>query len=227
MIDFDNALVALRLDILKLAQLERDRLDLLNSPLNAAMKDERDQDLKSDIERQRQRLVRVLKEVIEFPPQHMRHGHLLDQFHSIAAFDKSVFVMTKFPDPKKPAPVDAQLQHVIQAVRDAVQNCGYVARVASDNYFHPILWDNVELYLLGCRRGIAIVEDKYLPELNPNVAMEWGWMRGMGRNVLYLVEKDFKRQRADWGGLIESPFDWTNPGPDIKVGVEAWLKKSP
>lgn len=41
MIDFDDALVALRLDVLKLAQLERDRLDLLNSPLNLAMKDER------------------------------------------------------------------------------------------------------------------------------------------------------------------------------------------
>jgi hypothetical protein len=227
MIDFDNALLALRLDILKLAQLERDRLDLLNSPLNAAMKDERDRDLKSDIERQRLRLVRVLNEVIEFPPQHLRHGPLLDQFHSVAAFEKSVFVMTKFPDPKKPAPVDVQLGTVIQTVRDSVQSCGYVARIASDNHYHPILWDNVELYLLGCRRGIAIVEDKYLPELNPNVAMEWGWMRGMGRDVLYLVEKDFKRERADWGGLIESPFDWANPEPDIKAGIEGWLKKAP
>jgi len=134
--------------------------------------------------------------------------------------------MTKFPDPKKPAPVDAQLTAVIQAVRDAVQSCGYVPRIASDGQYHPMLWDNVELYLLGCQRGIAIVEDKYLPELNPNVAMEWGWMRGMGRNVLYLVENDFKRERADWGGLIQSPFDWTNPGPDIKAGVEAWLKQT-
>jgi hypothetical protein len=226
MIDLDNAFTALRLDILKLAQLERDRLDLLNSTLVAAMKDERDQDFKSDIERQRQRVIKLLREVVEFPPQHLRHEQVLSQFHGVATFDKSVFVMTKFPDPKGPAPVDAQLRAVIQAVRDAVQNCGYVARIASDGQYHPILWDNVELYLLGCRRGIAVVEDKYLPELNPNVAMEWGWMRGMGRNVLYLVEKDFKKQRADWGGLIESPFDWANPGLDIKAGVEAWLKQS-
>ena len=225
MIDFDNALTALRLDILKLVQLERERLDLLNSPLNPAMKDERDQDFKSDIERQRLRLMKLLRGVVEFPPHHIRHEQFLAQFHGVATFDKSVFVMTKFPVPKKTAPVDAQLVAIIQAVRDAVQNCGYVARIASDSQYHPILWDNVELYLLGCQRGIAIVEDKYLPELNPNVAMEWGWMRGMGRNVLYLVEKDFKKQRADWGGLIESPFDWANPGPDIKAGVEAWLNK--
>jgi hypothetical protein len=224
MIDFENALTALRYDILKLGQLERDRLELLNSPLNAALRDERDEDLKIDIERQRMRAMKLLREVVEFPPQHMRHEQFLDQFHNVAAFDKSVFVMTKFPDPKKPAPVDAQLAAVIQAVRDAVYECGYVARVASDIQYHPILWDNVELYLLGCRRGIAIVEDKYLPELNSNVAMEWGWMRGMGRNVLYLVEKGFKKERADWGGLIEHRFDWTDPEPDIKVGVEAWLK---
>lgn len=224
MIDFDNALAALRLDVLKLAQLERDRLDLLNSPLNAAMKDERDQEFKGDIERQRQRMMKVLKEVVEFPPQHLRHEALLAQFHGVATFEKSVFVMTKFPDPKKPAAADAQLAAVIEAVCGAVKGCGYAPRIASDNQYHSILWDNVELYLLGCRRGIAIVEDKYLPELNPNVAMEWGWMRGMGRNVLYLVEKDFKKQRADWGGLIESQFDWANPGPDIKTAIETWLK---
>lgn len=48
----------------------------------------------------------------------------------------------------------------------------------------------------------------------------------MRRKVLYLVEKDFKNQRADWGGLIESAFDWTDPEPDIKSGVEAWLKNA-
>lgn len=227
MLNLDDALALLRIDILKLAQLEHERLDLLNQPLNAAMKDERDQDLKSDIERQRRRLEGVLRQLIEFPPYHQRHDPFIAQFHSVSTFDKSVFVMTKFPDEKHPAPVDAQLGAVIQAVCDAVDGCGYTARVASEKRYHPLLWDNVELYLLGCRRGIAIVEDKYLPELNPNVAMEWGWMRGMGRDVLYLVEKSFKKQRADWDGLIESPFDWANPGPEIKSGVEAWLKKAP
>ncbi len=225
MIDYDNAFAALRFDIVKIAQLEHDRIDLLNQPLSPAQKDERDQGIKREIERLRMLVLGTLRDFIEFPPQHLRHWQLLAQFHGVAAFEKSVFVMTKFPDPKKPTPSDPQLEAVIHAVRDAVQSCGYVARIASDSQYHQILWDNVELYLLGCRRGIAVVEDKYLPELNPNVAMEWGWMRGMGRNVLYLVEKDFKKQRADWGGLIESAFDWTNPGPDIKAAVEAWLNK--
>jgi hypothetical protein len=53
--------------------------------------------------------------------------------------------------------------------------------------------------------------------------MEWGWMRGMGRNVLYLVEKDFKKKRADWNGLIEYPFDWMNPAPGVSQAIGAWL----
>lgn len=87
------------------------------------------------------------------------------------------------------SPVDVQLEAVIQAVRDAVEGCGYIPRIARDNQYHPILWDNVELYLLGCRRGIAIVEDKYLPELNPNVAMEWGWMRGWDATFFTLSKR--------------------------------------
>ena len=226
MIAYDDAFNALRLDIVKLAQLERDRIDLLNSPLNAAMKDERDQDLKRDIERQQKRVNKVLENVAEFPPYHIRHKDLLEKFHSKASYDKSVFVMTKFPDPKMGAPKDAQLDKIIELVREAVKKEGYEARLAKDVEYHSLLWDNVELYLLGCKRGIAIVEDKYLPELNPNVAMEWGWMRGLGRKVLYLVEKDFKGKRADWSGLTESPFDWANPSNDIETAVHDWLTKT-
>jgi hypothetical protein len=173
MIDFENVIAELRIYIVKVIGREQERFELNNSLVPIARKDDLDRDLKNDIDKQRQRAVAVLKELLAFPPYHVRHEHLLAQFHNTADFEKSVFVMTKFPDPKKAAPVDAQLAMVIQAVRDAVEVCGYVPRLASDNQYHGLLWDNVELYLLGCKRGIAILEDKYLPELNPNVAMEW------------------------------------------------------
>jgi len=163
MIGYDDAFAALRLDMMKLTQLERDRLDLLNSPLNAAMKDKRDQDLKRDTERQHRRVTKVLEQVVAFPPYHIRHKDLLEKFHWKPNYEKSVFVMTKFPDPKMAAPKDARLDKVIDLVHDAVNSEGYEARVAKDLQYHPLLWDNVELYLLGCKRGIAIVEDKYLP----------------------------------------------------------------
>jgi hypothetical protein len=224
MMDFESLLQVLKFDILKIAGLERDRLDLLNTPMNPAFKDERDRDLKLDIERKRENLARVIGEFVSFPPHHKRHDQPLGDFHKAGGFEKSVFVMTKFPDPHAGAVADQQLDALIQTVCRELKQRGYLPRIANDHAYHAQLWDNVELYLLGCSRGIAIVEDKYLPELNPNVAMEWGWMRGMGRNVLYLIEKDFKKRRADWNGLIEYPFDWADPEPGVRHAIGAWLK---
>ncbi len=104
-----------------------------------------------------------------------------------------------------------------------VEARGYAPRIATEPKKHDWIWDNVELYLLGCSRGIAIVEDKFKKELNPNVAMEWGWMRGMGRPVLALKENHFRHQRADWAGLIEDNFDWDNPEPALKTAIEGFL----
>ena len=119
-----------------------------------------------------------LEALILFPPQHSRHSSLLAHFNQDSSYEKSIFVMTKFPTGSTPA--DHELQTVIDVVRSSVGNCGYHARIASDREYHAGLWDNVELYLLGCSRGIAIVEDRHTSELNPNVTMEWGWDAGDG-----------------------------------------------
>jgi hypothetical protein len=71
--------------------------------------------------------------------------------------------------------------------------------------------------------GVAIVESKYTKELNPNVTMEWGWMRAMNRPVLFLVEKSFDQSRTDLSGLIHDAFDWANPEPDIDAAVNKFL----
>lgn len=227
MLDLSQLMEALRVDIVKVAQLERDRIDLLNSAGHPALKDEQDRDLMNDIKRRRSRIARLLNDFVAFPPFHVRHAPFLEAFGNQGGVDASVFIMTKFPDSTRPALTDPQLQNVVDVVRAAVAANGHVPRVASDQAYHAQLWDNVELHLLGCRQGIAIVEDKVLPELNPNVAMEWGWMRGLGRRVLYLVEKDFQKARADWSGLIESPFDWADPAPGIEAAVKAFLAPQP
>jgi hypothetical protein len=61
-------------------------------------------------------------------------------------------------------------------------------------------------------------------ELNPNVTMEWGWLRSTERDVLFLVEKDFDRDRADIGGLLKDDFEWDDPDPGIKAAIEGFLK---
>jgi hypothetical protein len=223
MMEIKDALVFLRDDFRNIAQLEQQRQEILNSTMPAAMKDDREKMLKEEIERRGSLLAKLLRELVDFPPHHVRHGPLLEQFYQAAAYEKSVFIMTKFPKTEQPGPEDLKLAEVIETVRTAVKNRGYVPRLASDRQYHPILWDNVELYLLGSQRAIAIMEDKCQPELNPNVAMEWGWMRGMGRNVLYLVEKDFHRNRADWDGLIKAQFDWAAPQASIAAATDGWF----
>jgi hypothetical protein len=154
----------------------------------------------------------------------LRHAARLKDFHdNERVYEKSVFIMTKFPDGKDP--VDQELIKVIDTVKDAIAKSGFHPRIALEHprYF-PTVWDNVELHLLGCARGVAIIENRYRKELNPNVALEWGWMRAMDKPVLFLLEKDFKEFRADILGFISEAFSWDDPGQDIPGHINAWLK---
>jgi hypothetical protein len=162
-------------------------------------------------------------EFLALPPQHVRYETKLGQFRREASFEKSVFIMTKFPEGE--AAKAAELRRVIKTVKDSIKAAGFVPRIASERMYFDDVWSNVELYLLGCRYGVAIVEGHYLPELNPNVAMEWGWMRGLGKDVLFLVEKKaHKYIRADWSGLIRREFSWREPHETIPRHVRAWLE---
>ena len=76
--------------------------------------------------------------------------------------------------------------------------------------------------LNACRND---VEERYRPELNPNVAMEWGWMRAMGKRVLFLREKGFTHGRADLVGLRAWNFDWDDPEPGVLTALEEWIGK--
>lgn len=224
--DIATALKDLRSLMATVIRREQERDEFLKGSMNDALKAELLRDVEKDIEKNKTRMAWVLEDLTLFPPCHVRHQQKLSEFHENASYEKSIFIMTKFTNDQNPSPADAELEKVIKTVRDSVIACGFEPRIAKDHQYHPLLWDNVELYLLGCQRGIAIVEDKYLPELNPNVAMEWGWMRGVGRQVLYLVENGFAKPRADWKGLIEHPFDWDNPSQDIPGHVQAWLENA-
>jgi len=182
--------------------------------------------LEGEIAQYRKDIEAVLDKLDRMPERHwLRHSSKLGDFHKEGTFDESVFVMTKYPsdqDTDKPA---RELQAVIDCVVKGIRDRGYKPRIAAEKIHHRWLWDNVELYLFGCARGVAIVEDKYLPELNPNVAMEWGWMAGMGREVMFLREKTFEHDRADWKGLNEFAFVWNDPAPGVQAALDAFLPK--
>jgi len=226
-----NALEALHNDELskqrefkKLGNELLEQLDRGSSPMPTLL--ERRKQLSAQIEEIQRQKLQLLEEFLRYPPHHDRHFSKLQTLLGKPdyAYDKLVFIMTKYPEgDDEPA---KQLGNIIKVVQDTVTECGYVPRRANDEEIHDLLWDNVELYLLSSSRAIAILEDTYRPELNPNVAMEWGWMRGMGRKVFALVERNFKSQRADWEGLIKHEFEWSRPDAGIQTAVKNWLKNS-
>jgi hypothetical protein len=219
--DIDSTLKVLNQLWARVNKAEEDRRDLMQSGLPQAMKDEQDKAALQQIAKLKGYQEELLRDIVRFPPYAVEHFTNLDQFHQASPYAKSVFVMTKFPGTN--SPLDAQLSRVIKAVRDSVATVGFKSHMACDKTYNPMLWKNVEFYLLACGKGIAIVESKHTPELNPNVTMEWGWMRGMDRQVLFLVEKSFDKSRADLSGLIEAPFYWDNPEKDIENAVKKFL----
>ena len=159
--------------------------------------------------------------LLRFPPSHYaNHSGNLKQFFEAGSYEKSVFIMTKFPESDQGE--DAKLKLIIAEVRAAIADAGLIPRMATFEY-NEDLRRNVELFLLGCARGVAIVEDHVRKEMNPNVAFEWGWMRGMSKRVYYLMEEGFAHTRADWGGLVNRRFSWDTPTEGIRGALKAWL----
>jgi hypothetical protein len=155
----------------------------------------------------------------------------LGRFHQDDPFDRSVFVMMKFPDRAKMDAWQVEcLEALYGAVRDELDRHGLVARRADKKTYATSkqLWDNLCVYMLGCRYGIAILEDHVGDELNPNVALEYGFMKGLGREVVLLKERCFKHLRADLVGTIPKDFDiGTNDHVldkrSIQDAVQDWL----
>lgn len=195
------------------------------------------EEMEEAIQKYSERAGSALEQLLRYPPRFTGHDLKLAEFYDDTRalgnlapeddpYERSVFIMTKFPPDPIPAgdTLGKELQQIIDSVVAGIKARGYVPRIASDKLYHPHLWQNVELYLLACARGVAIVEARYDDQLNPNVALEWGWMVGMGRRVLYLRDSAFAAERADWAGLVHHQFDWADPAPGVEAGLQALLE---
>jgi hypothetical protein len=157
----------------------------------------------------------------------MKHENILKTkfYNQNETYEKSVFLMTKFPSITNPTADDHRLEQVITSVKNALKAQGYTARIARppEPDYHPALWDKVEAFLFCCGSAVAIIENKVSSGFNSNVAMEWGWMRALDRPTLFLIEQSIPGRIADTGGLLEARFDWNVPDPaanGINAGIE-------
>jgi hypothetical protein len=200
-------------------ELEKQLLD--RDPLYAGFLEQKIRRVREELKTCRNEMEHLVKLLLQVPPWHSRHRTALGPFFKDGDYDSSVFLMTKFPDGDSEP--DEKLQCIINLVCTGLLERGLRPRLATGARFHDWLWDEVELHLLGCATGVAIVEDRYRPELNPNVAMEWGWMRAMGKRVLFLRERSFAHGRADIGGLRAWNFDWDAPEAGIRTALTEYF----
>lgn len=143
-------------------------------------------------------------------------------------FEKNVFVMMKFPDKNVPSENDKLLEEIWHSI-DSTLNQGYGLRALradkKDYTLGDWLWNNVCVYMESSKYGIAVLENLSGSEFNPNVAIEFGYMKALGRAVLLLKERSFNNIRADIIGRLWKEFSATDQSTiraTISKSIHTW-----
>ena len=170
----------------------------------------------------------IMEEIPLILPEYEHLKKNVTDFVGDFAFHQSIFVMMKWEDKDMAARKKEILTDIFAGVSEAASPFGLTARRADRKTYHTQLWDNLCTYMIGCKYGIAILEDKVLPELNPNVTLELGFMRALGRHVLLFVEENFKHNRIDLLDTIPKKFTIDKKGKvnkeSIRSEVQNWLQ---
>ncbi|MGZ5156594.1 MAG: hypothetical protein ACXWCO_13010 [Caldimonas sp.] len=135
-------------------------------------------------------------------------------------YDRNVFIMTRF------VPGDRLLDQLDLKLRRTL--CRHnLTGLRADDRVYPIdrqLWKNVCVYMLCCSYGIAVLEDRIKDEFNPNVALEYGFMRALDKPTLLLKDIGFHNLRADILGTLHEPFDIADIAGSLARPVENWIR---
>jgi hypothetical protein len=135
-------------------------------------------------------------------------------------YDRNVFIMTRFDDR------DGLLRKLDEQLRKALCRHGLVG-VRADDRMYPSddqLWKNVCVYMLCCKYGVAVLEDRAKDEFNPNVALEYGFMRALDKRTLLLTDLGFRNLRADIVGTVREQFDITDLAGTLAAPIERWIR---
>ena len=143
-------------------------------------------------------------------------------------YSTSIFLMMPF---KK----DPKLDKLTAVIKKTCLKFGFkVFRV--DDPFRNLkdqLWDNIVCNMLACKYGIAVYtskkkprsrEDQLLFSDNPNVALEFGFMKSRGKQILVLKDKKVNLP-ADQRGFLWNDIDVKSPEKTVPKPLADWLKQ--
>lgn len=170
-------------------------------------------------------------QVIDFKSNRRLNSVVLDGSSELLKdfpFDKNVFVMMKFSEKNSLKTEDKLLEKIWDTINSTLsQSYGFRAlRADQKDYTNgEWLWNNVCVYMESSKFGIAVLENLSSSEFNPNVAIEFGYMKSLGCNILLLKEKSFENIRADLIGRIWKEFSAdseSNVKETIENAIHRW-----
>lgn len=136
-------------------------------------------------------------------------------------YERNVFIMTRFVLGNR------LLEKLNKEIRSALRSYGLDPVRADDKMYmrDRNLWNNVCVCMICCKYGIAILEDRVADEFNPNIALEYGFMRALNKPTLLLADASFRNLRADIIGTLREHFNITDIKDTIRRPLEKWLKE--
>ncbi len=140
----------------------------------------------------------------------------IDELQS--SFDRNVFVMMRYGRSR-------QFEELETTIRTSLRRFGLVARFARDHALSDDLWENIRLYMMGCRYGIAVFDEIDERYFNPNVSLELGYMYSLNRRCLLLKDRRMPRLPTDVCGKIYRDFDTYGILATVGAEVAAWCER--
>lgn len=132
-------------------------------------------------------------------------------------FDRNAFIMMQFGTTQAHS-------SIVDAIKNTLSKYRIEALRADDKDYHDDLFPNVLTYLYGCKFGIAVFERLEIEAFNPNVALEYGYMRALKKPICLLKDKTLNELQTDLIGKLYKPFDPQDPQNTIPEVLEKWLR---
>lgn len=149
---------------------------------------------------------------------HVRHlePYLRTFLQDHPDYDRNVFIMMRFSE-------TPQMKQIHESIVGCLAGHGMNAVRADDRDYTGELWSNIEVYLTGCKYGIAVFEDVDQRDFNPNVSLELGYLMGRGKRTLLLKEKRLPRIPSDVVHRLYKEFDIFDVEKSIHREVGKWV----
>ncbi|MBA3976542.1 MAG: hypothetical protein C0504_20235 [Candidatus Solibacter sp.] len=135
-------------------------------------------------------------------------------------FEKNVFIAMRFRPGK-------QFLEIHEAIKTGLAKFGLKGLRVDDKTYPSDgdLWNNICVYMMGCKFGVCVFEEIDEREFNPNVPLEYGFMRAMNRQVLLLKDMRMPKLPSDMTGKLYRHFNTYEITATVHEQIGQWAER--